>query len=67
MNYDEVLAKAKRIDAARISAQSQVDTLSQQLKEAEKALIDKYGPNYMERFEECVAKVQAWDEQNATA
>ena len=66
VDFQVLTEKAKKISERRSMLQAQEATLSKQISDLENSLVQEYGDNYMESFNEAVQKIQQWDAVHAS-
>jgi len=65
IDFQVLTAKAKEISDRRAMLQAQEATLSKQMEDLHTSLVQEYGENYMDSFNEAVARIQQWDQAHS--
>ena len=61
VDFQALTEKAKKISEKRSMLQAQEATLSKQVEDLTASLVQEYGNNYMESFNDAVERIQQWD------
>ena len=65
IDFQYLTEKAKKISDRRSLLQAQEAALSKQVADLQSSLIQEYGENYLEQFNEAVSRIQQWDQAHA--
>ena len=66
LDFKALAEKAKKIEERRSILQAQEVTLSKQIKDLQDSLVQEYGANYIETFNESIIRIQEWDLAHAS-
>ena len=66
LDFKALTEKAKKIEERRSLLQAQEVTLSKQIKDLQDSLVQEYGANYMDTYQESIGRIQAWDLAHAS-
>ena len=61
VDFQALAEKAKKISEKMSMLQAQEATLSKQVDELQASLVQEYGENYMQSFNDAVVRIQEWD------
>lgn len=63
--FDELIAKAKELEAKKASIQASIELTRNQIATCEKDLVAKYGADYESKYESTVKELEEWEKANA--
>ena len=66
LDYEALLSKATAITEKRIALTTCRDELVKQQEELKQSLVTKFGADYMDKFHQAKAAIEAWELANAS-
>lgn len=64
-DFREMTEKAKQIAERRSVLNAQEEALSKQIDDVQVSLVKEYGEDYLEQYQNAVARIRKWDEFHA--